>query len=237
MGMILRYGMPIAAVLNFALVGYGLLRFPTTLTASSKGVSGLAGVVVILAAYALAGYFWAPAVSRSMPDALTAGWGFGAAVAVLFLVQFLYGYLAPLTEAQNAMLANITFGGLFLLLFLAGLWTALRTGHIRQGLSAAVWSAMIGSIAWFSLLFITYYLFIGTAQETRQLVVDQTTADFQASGMSDLRAFIMQDYLGGGFFHLVLGPLAAAVFGTAGGLIGKGIAGLANVLKTTRRPL
>jgi hypothetical protein len=229
-GMILRYGMPIAAVLNLALVGYGLLRFPTTLTATSNGVSGLAGVVVILAAYA-------PAVSRSMPHALNVGSGFGILAAVLFLVQFLYGYLAPLTEAQNAMLANITFGGLFILFFIAGTWTALRTSQIRQGLTAAVWSAMIGSIVWCGLLFITYYLFIGTAYETRQLVVDQTTADFQASGMNDLRAFIMQDYLGGGFFHLVLGPLAATVFGLSGSLIGKGIAGLANVLKTSRRSL
>jgi hypothetical protein len=202
LGIFLRWGMLSVVILNLLLVGYGLLRFPTTLTASSNGMSGLVGTLFVLAAYALAGYFWTPALSRSRPAALRSGLIFGLVIAALFLFQILYGYLAPLYEMQNAMLANVTFGGLFLLFFLAGLWMVWRTGQFRQGLQAAVWSALVGSLIWFSLLFITYYAFMGTSQEARQLLVDQE----------------------------MIGPLAALVFGSAGGLVGKGLAGVRKIL-------
>jgi hypothetical protein len=39
--------------------------------------------------------------------------------------------------------------------------------------------------------------------------------------MTDLRAFIIQDYLGGGFFHSLLAPLLAFPLGATGGLVAK----------------
>ncbi len=44
------------------------------------------------------------------------------------------------------------------------------------------------------------------------------------SGMSDFNAFIMEDFMDATFFHLLLGPLVAAVLGLLGGLLGKAIA-------------
>jgi hypothetical protein len=41
--------------------------------------------------------------------------------------------------------------------------------------------------------------------------------------MSDFNAFIMEDFLGATFFHLLLGPLLASLLGLLGGLTGKGI--------------
>ena len=34
----------------------------------------------------------------------------------------------------------------------------------------------------------------------------------------------MEDFMGAGFFHLLLGPLAGAILGALGGLIGKVVA-------------
>ena len=45
--------------------------------------------------------------------------------------------------------------------------------------------------------------------------------DFARSGMSDFNAFIMEDFLGAIFFHLLLGLLVAAVLGALGGVLGK----------------
>ena len=38
---------------------------------------------------------------------------------------------------------------------------------------------------------------MGTARQELVLAADQVFEDFKKSGMTDLRAFIMQDYLGG----------------------------------------
>ena len=42
--------------------------------------------------------------------------------------------------------------------------------------------------------------------------------------MSDFDSFIMEDFMGAIFFHLLLGLLAAAVLGVLGGLLGKAFA-------------
>jgi hypothetical protein len=39
-------------------------------------------------------------------------------------------------------------------------------------------------------------------------------------------AFIIEDFLGAGFFHLLLGPLIAVFLASAGALLGKGLARL-----------
>ena len=52
--------------------------------------------------------------------------------------------------------------------------------------------------------------------------MDQILADFRRSGATDLRAFIFEDYMGGGFFHSLLGPILAIPLGGLGGLAAKG---------------
>jgi hypothetical protein len=47
--------------------------------------------------------------------------------------------------------------------------------------------------------------------------------DFARSGMSDFNAFIMEDFMGATFFHLLLGLVVAAVLGVLGGLLGKAV--------------
>jgi hypothetical protein len=42
--------------------------------------------------------------------------------------------------------------------------------------------------------------------------------------MSDFNTFVMEDFLGAGFFHLLLGPIVASGLACLGGLVGKGLA-------------
>ena len=86
----------------------------------------------------------------------------------------------------------------------------------------SVWAALIASLCWFILLLLYYLVFLDTAQEARFLEVDQGIADHQRhlqnGGTQDLRAFIYNDYMGGGFFHSLLVPLLAVLLGALGGL-------------------
>jgi hypothetical protein len=209
--------------LALVLIAYGLLSYPTTLTASPDGWRGLVGVLVILVIYEAAFLWGTRIMERTYPSVLRTGLLFGTAGGLLFAFQLLFDYLYPMTSGQDGTFSLFTFGALFLLFFLSGIAGAWQTGHTRHGIISALWSALVSSLAWFILLWIVYFAFTGTAQETRFLEIDQTLADFQRSGMSDLRAFIMQDYLGAGFFHLILGPIAALIFGFLGGLFGSGL--------------
>jgi hypothetical protein len=38
--------------------------------------------------------------------------------------------------------------------------------------------------------------------------------------MTDFNAFIVQDFWGAGFFHLLLSPIIASILGSIGGLFG-----------------
>ena len=62
---------------------------------------------------------------------------------------------------------------------------------------------------------------MGTARQEQVLAADQVFEDFKQSGMTDLRAFVMQDYLGGVFFHLLLGLVVAGILGMVGALVAK----------------
>jgi hypothetical protein len=210
-------------ILDFLLIGLGLVLFPTTLSASSQGWTGLAGAGFILAVYAAASIFIVPAVARKFPRSLRSGLGFGLAAGAIYAIQILIGYLIPLDEQGNASLSMVTYGAFFLLLFLAAAFTALEERSWRAGLLAALWCALVGLVIWACVLLASYYIFLSSVQEARLLEVDQTISNFHTSGMSDLRAFVMQDYLGGIFFHLVLGPLFALVFGGIGALAGRAL--------------
>lgn len=219
----LRRGMFGGVLLSVLLIAFGLLRFPGALSSGgAAGVLNLVGDAFILAVYALVGVVGPLAADHVQPNALQQGILFGMALGFWFTAHILIGLLAPLSSSGNATLGLVEFGGLPVLFLLAGVRGTLGSGQIRGGVAAAMWSSIIGTLVWFIVVLLTYYLFIGTSQEARNLEADQVLADFARSGMSDLRAFIMQDYMGGGFFHMLISPIFAALVGAGGGLLARG---------------
>jgi len=214
-----RRAMTIGALLNMGLVVYGAIRFPSAWRAGPEGVCAGIGILTI---YALIGWFGAPATERLDPAIPRLALRFGAAVGGMFAISMLCEYVVPHDQKQNALLAYATFGLFFLSLLAAGAVGALFTGRVGLGVLTSVWAALIASLCWFILLLVYYFAFLNTPQEARFLEIDQVIADhqrhLQKGGTQDLRAFIYNDYMGGGFFHSLLAPLLAVPLGALGGL-------------------
>ena len=92
----------------------------------------------------------------------------------------------------------------------------------------ATGTAMIASLIWLIAVLTVFYIFRGSPQQTQVFRAEGNYEDFAQSGMSDFNTFIMEDFLGAAFFHLLLGPLVAAILGIIGGLFGKVFAMLQN---------
>jgi hypothetical protein len=131
-------------------------------------------------------------------------------------------YIVPHDHQQNVLLTLATFGLFFVALLVAGAVGTLVTRRMGLGVLTSVWTALIASLCWFILLLVYYFAFLNTPQEARFLEIDQVIGDhqrhLQKGGTQDLRAFIYNDYLGGGFFHSLLAPLLAVPLGALGGL-------------------
>jgi len=209
------------AVADCALVMLGLILTPTTLTASRQGWLGGTAAVAMLAIYGVLGVVGSPAVERRNPRILPIASLFGLTIGIIFVAEMLFEYIILPSSKGNERLAYLEFVGMFLCLFLAGLKGGQATGNVWHGVLTAIWSTMIGSLIWVASLLSTYYAFIGTARQEQVLAADQVFEDFKRSGMTDLRAFVMQDYLGGVFFHLLLGLIVAAILGMIGALVAK----------------
>jgi hypothetical protein len=214
-----RRAMTIGAVLNMGLVVYGVVRFPSVWRAEPVGPC--AGIA-ILTVYALIGWFGTAATERLHPAILRLALQFGAAVGGMFALSMLCEYVVPHNHKQNVLLACATFGLFFLALLMAGTVGTLVTRRLGLGVLTSVWAALIASLCWFILLLAYYFAFLDTPQEARFLEIDQVIADhqrhLQKGGTQDLRTFIYNDYMGGGFFHSLLGPLLAVPLGALGGL-------------------
>ena len=193
----------------------GRLLVPTT------SLFSLAGACLVLVVYALAGYFGFP---RIHPEILALVGVFGLLAGAIFAGEILLEY--AILPKDNTSWGVIEFGSVFAVYFLSSLVVAYRRKSLRSGILAAVISAMLSSVIWLIFILLTFYLFRGTARQEAVFMAEGNYADFARSGMSDFSTFVMEDFLGAGFFHLLLAPCFAAILGTIGGWLGKSIAQL-----------
>ncbi len=115
----------------------------------------------------------------------------------------------------------VEYGLVFALLFLVGLWVAYQTKVLRYGILAAVWGAIIGGLIWYIAVLFIFCLFHGTPQQTQVFRAEGNSEDFARSGLKDFDTFVMEDFMGAGFYHSLLLPVVAALLGTIGAAIGK----------------
>jgi len=215
--------MALGALLTILLIISSVVRFPSLRNGSRGIIVSIGAGIGIATFYGMIGWFGVRLPGFRQPRILRQGVRFGLAAGVVFAVSMLGEYLIPHGEHENLILAMTTFGLFFVLLLAAGLFATLESNLLASGPLAAVWAALIASQIWFLLLLAIYHAFVGTAQEARFLEVDQVIADFQRHGARDLRTFIFEDYMGGGFFHSLLGPLLAVPLGLLGGLVARSI--------------
>ena len=70
------------------------------------------------------------------------------------------------------------------------------------------------------LLTITYAM-KGTPRQAMVFRAEGNLDDFAHSGSANFEAWLRQDLLGAGFYHLLLGLIIAAILGGVGGLVGR----------------
>jgi hypothetical protein len=212
---VVRRAMLLGVATVAVLLAHGLVRFPTTLRASPEGVRGLVGDLAILALYGCVAWFGPAATERSSPLTLRLGALGGVAAGAILGGEMLLEYVV-LPENNAGM--GLAAYGLVLVLYLAlSLWAALCTRSFQHGVLAAAWSAAIGTQIWFISVLALFYLFHGTPQQALVFQAEGDLADLLHSGMGDLDAFMMQDFMGAEFFHSLLMPLVAAGLGMLGG--------------------
>jgi hypothetical protein len=126
-----------------------------------------------------------------------------------------------LLPADNTFFGLAEFGLVFLFYFLAGLLAALRTRRWRDAPTVAIGTSMLASLLWLVATLFTFYLFRGTPPQQQVLFAEGSFDDFVRSGMANFDIFIMEDFLGAAFFHLLLGPFVALILGMLAGIPGK----------------
>ena len=200
------------------LLGLGLVILGWLLVPAASLLS-VASACLVLVVYGLVGYF---GFRRIRPEILLPAGVFGLIAGAIFAGEILLEY--ALLPRDNTSWGGIEFGSVFAIYFLSSVVVGYRCKSVRYGILAAVVNAMLSSVIWLIFALLTFYIFRGTARQEQVFTAEGNYADFASSGMSDFGRFVMEDFFGAGFFHLLLGPLAAAILGMLGGLLGQGIA-------------
>jgi hypothetical protein len=214
-GSMMRWAITAAFLVNAALVGYGLAQTP----AAARDDGGLIAVaaLAILWVTVLIGVWTGPlSATRVQPAILKIGIAAGVGLGLLLGAENLTEYLAPVTQDRSVVLGYTIIAAMVATFAIAGVLGARRGGTLRAGITAALWAVVAEYVLWYAALLSSYYAFASGSRLEHVLQAEGTYADFARSGMTDMKAFIMQDYLGAGFFHLLIGFVMASLFGGIG---------------------
>jgi hypothetical protein len=90
-----------------------------------------------------------------------------------------------------------------------------------QAVLTALAAAVIASLIWDVAVLAVFHAMRGTAQQVQVLRAEGDYLDFVRSGIKDFSTFVVEDMMGATFYHLLLGPIVAALLGAVGGLLGR----------------
>ncbi len=187
---------------GLALVAYG---FAEHLHASLLSVAAAAAILIGYGALGLT--LKSLRRSADLRASSIAGLAAGAVFAAEILLE--YSYLPP----NNVVWGYAEFGTVFLIYALVAAWAAWRGLTIGDAVRVAALAAVISSLIWCLMLLSTFYAYEGTSAQAAVLIAEGDPEDFLRSGMSDYRTFLIEDLFGATFFHLLLGPVIAALLG------------------------
>jgi len=215
----MQIGMLTSALAGVALVFYGHRQAP------GASLLSFAAAAAAFFVYSLIGLFVIPAVNRINHQIPRLVCVFGLCGAAIFTGEMLLEYL--LLPADNSFYGLVEYGCVYLLYFSAAAAAAYQSQQVKQGVLAALVSALISSLIWAVAVLLIFYLFQGTSRQTQVFRAEGNYADFAQGGSRDFRIWVTEDFMGAIFFHLTLvGPLVSAVLGVLGGLLGKSAAGI-----------
>jgi hypothetical protein len=217
----LRRAVLLAALLALLLAGLGFLVYPGAQAAWQDCLPGLVAVAIVLAVYAVLGGWGAARLERRDQRLLRLALVCGLVAAAIYAGEIILEYV--LLPSDNTPYGLVEFGLVFLSDLVAGLLAALQTRRARNGPLAALGAALISTLLWYVVLLALTYLMKGTAQQAAVFRAEGNLDDFARSGSANFEAWLVQDFFGAGFYHLLLGPIIAVLLGGLGGLVGKAV--------------
>ncbi|MFF5294637.1 hypothetical protein [Paractinoplanes globisporus] len=197
----------------------GAFLYPAAL--GGGGYLGLAGAVVAPAVCVVL-LRWGPTAVPAAPAvAARIGATAGLIAGALYAAEGLAEYLSAGVTDASVTIGWIIVGGLVTATVIAAATASVRVGTVRAGVIAAVHCAVSEYLVWYPAVLIAYYAFRNSGAIERVWRAEGIYDDFARSGMSDIRAFVLQDFWGAGFFHLLAGLVIAGIFGTLAALAGR----------------
>lgn len=199
-----------------ACIGYGVLHYPRILR--EGGVASVAQPLALLLFYVGAVLWGTHRPSSARRVALSDGTIVGLVIGLMFIADIAVENFVPM-NSQLSTLSTLSFM-LFIFLGFAGAGgrSVVHTDQVSLGVISSVWSALISVLIALFFGFIVNFLF------PRQLEQNlQASAEFVRSGIRDLATFTFYNTLDSASSHLLEVPLIAAVCGTIGSLVGKGL--------------
>lgn len=215
--------MSVAAAIAVLLTAYGLVLTPSA--ANGEGLIALAAVIVAQLGCVAVARLGPVSLRRAPAGTVAAGARVGAIAGGAYAAVVIAEYLIPMVTSESVvndatLAATFSAGGYVIVAALviaacvAGAWGARRSSTLRGGMTAAVWAAIVEYLVWYPAVLIAYYAFYDTPALERVLRAEGVYEDMQRSGMTDVKAFVIQDFYGAGFFHLLAGVVLALLFGT-----------------------
>ncbi len=201
-------------LIDLALVGLSLVLYPSLLSGGQ-----LITTTACLASLLLYGCFGVALPLRASPIVVTALWGgmvFGLFIGIIFIADLIVEDFINMSSQVDAF---STLGFMFLIFLLfggAGAYGTYKTGQVRLGVLASIWSAMLGVLIVILVGFALCFLFM---QRLEYILA----SDYAHSGMGSPQAFTFFSALDNASTHLLEAPILAAIFGSIGGLITKSL--------------
>jgi hypothetical protein len=209
----MRWALVILAFATAGLVLFGVATIPHFFDGERRWIGVVAAVGIVLA-YGAAAWLAIPGLRRGPSGILRVAGPTGLAAGAVYAAEVIGEYVVR--PADNTPWGLVEFGLVFALMALAGAILAWRTGRLRPALAGGLWTALTGPLIWYAVVLSVFYLFRGTAAQEAVLRAEGDYEDFARAGGGDFQVFVMQDFLGAGFYHLLLSPLFGLVLGAVG---------------------
>jgi len=216
-----RRAIALGALLALLLAGLGFLVYPGAQAEWRSSLPGLIAVTIVLGLYAGLGGWGLARLERRDAWLLRLALACGLAAGAVYALEIVLEYV--LLPSDNTPYGLVEFGLVFLAYLVAGLLAAVQTRRARNGPLAALGAAIVSTLLWYIVFLAVTYVMRGTAQQAAVFRAEGNLDDFARSGGTNFEAWLVQDNFGAGFYHLLLGPIIAALLGSLGGLIGKAL--------------
>ncbi|HEX7432388.1 MAG TPA: hypothetical protein VF326_01925 [Anaerolineaceae bacterium] len=206
-------------LLDGALVLLGLALYPSVL--QEGGLLGASAAILMVCLYGFLALYSPISIAKVPMQIWRTGAIAGTMGGIWLGLDLLSNYFIYRDGATNSKISLVVYGVYFLLMLVTAIRGSVITKRFVAGLTAALWYVLADQLIWFTVEFSSYYLFSRTAVGT-VFIHEEMYADFVRSGGHNFQTFVIGDFFGAGFFHLLLiGLVAVLLVGSIGAGIGK----------------